>query len=275
MFSKTIWRLKNAGAKITQTIAAHDSTLSREEFQKLGIPYDFPHLNIRELFLTYVEGQLMANKVICPSTVSKKTVESYGVRDAVIIPHGINPPEALLPMPTTFHVGYLGQVGPDKGLIYLLGAWTKLNLNGHRLMLAGRDSVQLAPLWNSMGGKGEIEFMGWVNDPSWLYGRCSVYVQPSVTEGFGIEVLEAMSYGRPVIVSDGAGAQDVVTHGVDGFVVPKRNPDAIADFIMTLKNDPARMEAMGKAAREKALLYSWDKIIPRYHELWKRLCQGA
>lgn len=275
MFSKTIWRLKNAGAKITQTIAAHDSTLSREEFQKLGIPYDFPHLNIRELFLTYVEGQLMADKVICPSTASKRIVESYGVRDAIVIPHGINPPEAPLPMPTTFHVGYLGQVGPDKGLIYLLGAWTKLNLNGHRLMLAGRDSAQLAPIWNSMGGKGEIEFMGWVNSPSWLYGRCSVYVQPSVTEGFGIEVLEAMSYGRPVIVSDGAGAQDVVTHGVDGFVVPKRNPDAIADLIMTLKNDPVRMEAMGKAAREKALLYSWDKIIPQYHELWKRLCQGA
>ncbi len=271
MFGKTIWRLKNAGVKVTQTVAAHDSNLSREEFQKLSIPYAFPHLNERHLWLTYVEGQLMADKVICPSKASKQIVESYGVRDAVVIPHGVVPPDGPMPMPNTFNVGYLGQVGPDKGLIYLMEAWTKLNLTGHRLLIAGRDGPQLAPIWNNLGHKGEVEFMGWVEKPVQLYGRCSVYVQPSVTEGFGIEVLEAMAHGRPVIVSEGAGAADVVREGIDGFVVPRRNPDAIADCILKLKNDPNLAVNMGLEARERAMQYTWDKIIPQYHEVWKGL----
>jgi glycosyltransferase involved in cell wall biosynthesis len=272
MFGKTIWRLKNAGVKVTQTIAAHDSQLSREEFQKLGISYDFPHLNERHLFLTYVEGQLLADKVICPSMASKRIVESYGVRDALVIPHGVVPPDAAMPMPTnTFHVGYLGQVGPDKGLIYLLEAWSKLNLVGNHLLLAGRDVAQLAPLWNRMGGKGEVEFLGWVEFPLSLYGRCSVYVQPSVTEGFGIEVLEAMAHGRPVIVSEGAGAADVVREGIDGFVVPRRNPDAIADCVLKLKNDPNLAVNMGLEARERAMQFTWDKILPQYQALWRSL----
>jgi glycosyltransferase involved in cell wall biosynthesis len=276
MFGKTIWRLKNAGTKVTQTIAAHDIQLSSEEFAKYGIPFDFPHLTNRTLFLPYVEGQLMADKVICPSQASKKIVESYGVRDAVVIPHGVVPPEMAMPIPCTLHrpffdVGYLGQVGPDKGLIYLLEAWSKLNLNGNRLLIAGRDGPQLAGIWNSLGHKGEVEFMGWVDKPRQLYERCSVYVQPSISEGFGIEVLEAMAHGRPVIVSEGAGAADVVEDGITGFVVPRRNPDAIADCIMKLKNDPALCASMGAAARAVALCYTWDKIIPQYQSLWKGL----
>jgi glycosyltransferase involved in cell wall biosynthesis len=271
MFGKTIWRLKNAGVKVTQTIAAHDSVLSREEFQKLGIPYDFPHLNERRLFLTYVEGQLLADKVICPSLASKRIVESYGVRDALVIPHGVVPPDSITPMPETFNVGYLGQVGPDKGLIYLLEAWSKLNLTGSRLLIAGRDGPQMAPIWNRLGGKGEVEFLGWVDKPSQLYNRCSVYVQPSVTEGFGIEVLEAMAHGRPVIVSEGAGAADVIENEITGFVVPRRNPDAIADCILKLKNDPELCASMGAAARSVALCYTWDKIIPQYQTVWRNL----
>jgi glycosyltransferase involved in cell wall biosynthesis len=270
-FSKTIWRLKNAGVKVTQTVAAHDVNLSMEEFQKLGIPFDFPHLTIRDLWLTYIEGQVMADKVICPSKASKQIVERYGVRDAVVIPHGVVPPDGPMPMPNTFNVGYLGQVGPDKGLIYLLEAWTKLNLTGHRLLIAGRDGPQLAPIWNNLGHKGEVEFMGWVEKPVQLYGRCSVYVQPSVTEGFGIEVLEAMSHGRPVIVSEGAGAADVVREGIDGYIVPKRDPYAIADRILYLKDHPELMVNMGLEARERAMQYTWDKIIPQYHEVWKGL----
>jgi glycosyltransferase involved in cell wall biosynthesis len=274
MFAKTIMRLKAAGVKTTQTIAAHDVILSREEFKKLGIPYDFPHLNNRFLWLTYIEGQLMVDKVICPSVISKKTVEAYGVRDAVVIPHGVIPPNDVIPIPNVFHAGYLGQPGPDKGLIYLFQAWTKLNLVGSRLLMAGRDISQIAPIWTSLGSKGEVEFMGFVQNVSQLYNACSVYIQPSVTEGFGIEVLEAMAHGRPVIVSDGAGAADVVTDGVDGFVVPKRDPDAIADRILLLKNDPTRLDTMGKNARVTAMNYTWDKIIPRYQTLWLGMING-
>ena len=62
-----------------------------------------------------------------------------------------------------------------------------------------------------------------------MYNSCSVYVQPSVTEGFGIPVLEAMAYARPVIVTEGAGVYELVDDGKEGFVVPIRNPDVIKE----------------------------------------------
>jgi glycosyltransferase involved in cell wall biosynthesis len=210
MFGKTIWRLKAAGAKVTQTIAAHDMVLSAEEFAKYGMAYDFPHLTRRELFLTYVEGQLMADKVICPSTQSAEIVKRYGVRDPVVIPHGIpGPLSAPAPLPEKFTVGYLGQSGPDKGLWYLLEAWSKLNLSNCKLLLAGRGIEQMAPIWQHVGGRGEVQFLGWVKDVNAFYDSISCYVQPSVCmptgsfilDGQGISSIE--SPGEQVISSDG------------------------------------------------------------------------
>jgi glycosyltransferase involved in cell wall biosynthesis len=272
MFSKTIWRLKHDGAKITQTIAAHDMVLSAEEFAKYGMAYDFPHLTNHVLFPTYIEGQLMADKVICPSTQSAEIVKRYGVRDPIVIPHGVNLPADSAPLPEKFTVGYLGQSGPDKGLIYLLEAWSKLNLPDCKLLMAGRGIEQMAPVWQAVGGRGEVQFLGWVKNISDFYHSISCYVQPSVTEGFGIEVLEAMAHGRPVIVSDGAGASNVVTHGYDGFVFPKRDVEALCTHLLQLKEKPINyMEPMKAVVRNTASKYTWDKIIPQYQAVWKGL----
>jgi glycosyltransferase involved in cell wall biosynthesis len=272
MFGKTIWRLKAAGAKVTQTIAAHDMQLSSEEFTRYGMAYDFPHLVRRELFMTYVEGQLMADKVICPSTQSAEIVKRYGVRDPIVIPHGIPGPIGTpAPMPQKFTVGYLGQCGPDKGLIYLLEAWSKLNLPDCRLVMAGRGIEQMAPVWQSVGGRGEVEFLGWIKDVNAFYDSISVYVQPSVTEGFGIEVLEAMARGRPVIVSDGAGASNVVSGNSDGFVFPKRDVNQLCEQILVLKNDQAMLANMSATANKSAQFYTWDRIWPQYQMIWENL----
>jgi phosphatidylinositol alpha-1,6-mannosyltransferase len=82
-----------------------------------------------------------------------------------------------------------------------------------------------------------------------------------------------MAHGRPVIVSEGAGAADAVENGITGYVVPRRDPDAIADCILKLKGDPDLCGSMGAAARSVALCYTWDKIVPRYQELWSQLLQ--
>lgn len=271
MFSKTIWRLKAAGAKVTQTIAAHDMVLSAEEFAKYGMAYDFPHLTRRELFMIYVEGQLMADKVICPSPQSADIVRRYGVKDPVVIPHGVNLPDTVAPLPEKFTVGYLGQSGPDKGLIYLLEAWSKLNLPDCKLLMAGREIEQMAPVWQAVGGRGEVQFLGWVKNVSDFYNSISCYVQPSLTEGFGIEVLEAMAHGRPVIVSDGAGAASVVSPSSDGFVFQKRDVEGLCDCIQMLHEDDSMLGRMAANARNSAAFYTWDKIWPQYQMVWKGL----
>jgi len=67
-----------------------------------------------------------------------------------------------------------------------------------------------------------------------------------------------MACAKPVIVSTNTFAGDVIEDGVDGFIVPIRDPDAIADRLRFLRDNPARRERMGAAARRKALQFSWD-----------------
>ncbi|MBA7653880.1 Sucrose synthase [subsurface metagenome] len=110
--------------------------------------------------------------------------------------------------------------------------------------------------------------LGRVPNVSDVYNACSVYVQPSVVEGFGIEVLEAMAHGRPVIASEGAGASDLVDDSI-GFVVPIRSPEAIAERLNLLKSMPHYgLMQMGQRARRKAKNYTWEKIRKRYAKLW-------
>lgn len=86
-----------------------------------------------------------------------------------------------------------------------------------------------------------------------------------------MEVVEAASHGRPVIVSDGAGAKDYVKDGDNGFIVPKRDPKAIADKIQYFKDNPKEIIRIGKNAREKSLNYDWKIIREKYTNLWKSL----
>ena len=113
--------------------------------------------------------------------------------------------------------------------------------------------------------------MGWVKEISEFYRNISVYIQPSVTEGFGIEVLEAMAYGRPVIVTSGVGAADCVTDGVNGFIVPSRDPQAILEKLNWLYDNPLAIREMGHDARERARDFTWDKIEDKYKEFYTEL----
>jgi glycosyltransferase involved in cell wall biosynthesis len=98
-----------------------------------------------------------------------------------------------------------------------------------------------------------------------------VLVLPSLEDGFGLVALEAMAAGRPVIVSEHAGVKDVVREGRDGFVVPIRSPDAIAEKLQWLHDHPAERQAMGRAAREQALRYPWarygDEVVAAYRRV--------
>lgn len=264
-FPNLVKKLKSAGVKVTYTIAAHDVDISRTEFQNLGMEFNFPHLNDKELFEQYTSAYRNADVVICPSTVAEKTNQKYGVKKTAVIPHGHEPVECLK-WPKTFTVGYLGQCGPDKGLRYLIEAWSMLNYKDCVLNLAGSQSPSLLPLIRHFQ-KGNYNIQGWVDSLKEFYNRCSIYVQPSATEGFGIEVLEAMSAGRPVVVSDGAGAADVVPNA--GIVVEKCNSKQLADAIDMLKtNESLRNHYMINSQRI-AKEYTWDKVGEKYLQLWK------
>ena len=291
-FSDCVGKLKANGTKVTYTAAAHDVNLSRREHEKLGVPYDYPHLTDLELLKRYLKGYLDADVLICPSQHSADVMRAFGATNRIeIIPHGIHLPTVIKPFPQRFTVGYLGSCGaPDKGLIYLLQAWKQLNYKDAVLVLGGSDSTSpwARHLINTYGG-GNIWCKGWIRDVADFYNEITLYVQPSVSEGFGIEVLEAMSYGRPVICSKGAGASDVVYDAmkfnagdVDGLVRQISWSRAMI-FVDTaaapIASGGPHLNMIGsgllntECIRQRAADYTWDKVKARYVALWKSLLE--
>lgn len=267
-FTQCVAKLLINGAKVTYTAAAHDVALSKEEHEKLGIPFNYPHLTEDLLWGRYLTGYKQASVLIVPSEHSHNVMRKFGCTNNIkIIPHGVDiPNEPLRPLPTVFTVGYLGAVGPDKGLIYLLQAWKKLNYRDAILVIAGRDSNSefVQHMVHAFGG-GNIILKGWVDKIADFYNSISLYVQPSVTEGFGIEVLEAMAHGRPTICSKGAGASDTVP---TSNVFAAADVDALAEMIDSQRQKlPFSCEFWQANAKQ----YTWDRIESAYQQLWRSL----
>src|SRR5439155_16806403 len=93
-----------------------------------------------------------------------------------------------------------------------------------------------------------------------VYGKSSVLVHPSVSEGFGYVVAEAMASGIPVIVTRNTGSAELVVDGKNGYVVPARDPGAIRDRLAHLASHPAVTREMGRAARETMRARSGDEL---------------
>ena len=274
-FTRTVALLKEHDCKITYTAAAHNIDISRQEHELLGIPFNYPHLTDPKLWLKYVGGYLAADIIICPSRHSADCMYNYGCERIEIIPHGVDIPNEVKPLPAGFICGYLGAIGPDKGLIYLLEAWERLgyrrnNLSdkmGDLLVLGGRDSKSnFVHFLMEKTGVSNVATIGWVNHVSDFFNGISLLIQSSASEGFGIEVLEAMAHGRPVLCSDGAGAADVVP---DSWRFPARNSEVLAAKIDQFRKVDLAM--MGRVGRDLAKQYEWPIIRKKYQEVWREL----
>ena len=249
-----------AAHDLNETIIEHEKYLGKGN-------YPYFHLSTPYLFDCLQEHHKNADYIICPSSTSKKWVEdNIRKENVVVIPHGTEILTAPSPIPilNEFKVGYLGAFGPDKGLPYLNHAIMQLGLNHHMIWGGNCQNAVKQIFPNAIT-------TGWLENVSDFYNSISIYVQPSVTEGFGIEILEAMAHGRPVIASRGAGGADVITDGVDGFIVKPRDVIGLAEKIQFFKDNPQKIIDMGKAAREKATQYEWSKVEIKYFELYKKV----
>ena len=84
-----------------------------------------------------------------------------------------------------------------------------------------------------------------------------VLLLPSLSEGFGLVMLEALSRGVPVITTRNSGGPDIIRDGEDGFFVPIRSAEAIAERLVLLDRDRDRLDAMSTCALQRARAHSW------------------
>lgn len=107
-----------------------------------------------------------------------------------------------------------------------------------------------------------------------LYHTHDIFVLPSLYEGFGMVFLEAMAAGMAVVGTETGGMPDLIEHGTDGFLIPRRDPAALRHTLTALLHDDALRVAVGERARSKAAQYMWERAARHtadvYQELVKR-----
>lgn len=98
-----------------------------------------------------------------------------------------------------------------------------------------------------------IEWLGYQNDMPSLIANSNIVCLPTYREGAPLSLIEAASAGRPIVTTDTPGCRDIVHNHVNGFLVPPRDPESLADALLCLINAPDLRKRMGKAGREIAL----------------------
>jgi sugar transferase (PEP-CTERM/EpsH1 system associated) len=138
----------------------------------------------------------------------------------------------------------------------------------------GQERDNLARLVAELGVAAHVYFAGSQGDvPHWLAGM-DLFMLPSLGEGVSVALLEAMAAELPVVATAVGGTPEVVVEGETGLLVPPRDPAALAEAIITLLRDPARMADMGRNGRQRvANQFSLEKMIQQTETLYEALIQ--
>jgi D-inositol-3-phosphate glycosyltransferase len=167
---------------------------------------------------------------------------------------------------------YVGRIEPLKGIDILLRAAAFLECAADiRVLIVGGSPGNDAELdrLKELAVQLEIDdlvtFTGAVRQTELprYYGAADIFVFPSHSESFGLAALEAMACARPVIASRVGGLKTFIDNGSTGYLVPWHCPEAFAQRLEMLLENPALKDAMGEAARAKALHMGWGKVADR------------
>ena len=170
-----------------------------------------------------------------------------------------------------FRILFVGQISIRKGIPYLLEAFDSLPQDCELILMGHliRDMKDILKKYK----KEQIKIINYTPNPSEFYKKASVCVLPSIEDGFGLVVLEAMASGIPVIVSEHTGAKDAVINGKNGFIVATKNAKNLNVKLSYLYNNQNEIKRMGKNARKTAEKYTWEnynkKLIKMYENMNK------
>lgn len=210
-----------------------------------------------------------ADVIHCPSQATADDCIAHGfARDKVrVIPLGV---ETTAPSADEIakvkaewsidepYVMWSGTKEPRKNLRGLLEAWKIAARAKERLVLVGPSGWGEG--WDDeLRSAGRVMSIGFVDARSLraLYAGASAFCWPSIREGFGFPVLEAMAEGCPVITSRGTSTEEIV--GEAGMLVDPNDPNEIAAALSALLDDPARARDLAQRGRERAASYTWDR----------------
>lgn len=233
----------------------------REEHRRWGLPYHGidPKVIDRE-----EQEYQQADLITIPSEFSKKTFIQCGVDEKKLrkIPYGARLDRFHInghPANTEFIVLWVGAVSIQKGFLDALHAFAKIKFSRKKFIVIGAIEQQMKVLLNRENLE-KVEFKGMVSNMELItyYSKAHVFVLSSLQDGFGMVIGEALACGCPVIVSEHTGGPDLIENGKEGYIVPIRSPDIIADRMEQLF-DPHLRDSMSNMALQRVKeIGGWD-----------------
>ena len=211
-------------------------------------------------------------------------MHNFFPRDYRIIPNGIDVDhfaKGAVPWPQyqdgKTNILFVGRMEKRKGLKYLLEAYSRLSWEypNIRLIVVGpgnldKDSQSILSARNP----GNVELVGGVSyqDLPRYYASADIYCSPATgQESFGIVLLEAMACGKPIVASAIEGYMGIVKDGEQGLLFPRRNPEALAEKLAILINNPDYARQLGNTGRKLVEKYRW-KVVARQVEAYYHDC---
>ena len=213
------------------------------------------------------EEPALATGWIAASTFTADTLIENGVPKGLVhvASYGVDPSEfPVRPKPKRhggpLEVLFLGSMIQRKGLADLFEAMALIGSANVRLTLAGRGHIDEPLLAHYSHLRPTVIVSPPRNEVVHLMHRSDVLVLPSILEGFGHVIAEAMCAGLPVIATNHTCAPDLIRDGVEGWLIPIRAPAAIADRLTWCAEHPQELDAMSAAAAEQARRLTWKRF---------------
>lgn len=227
--------------------------LLRDEYAHWGMPYmpTDPRIIAREE-AEYAE----ADAITVPSSFSARTFALQGVPEHKVhrLSYGVNldafHPTAK-PAADRFDILFVGVGDLRKGVPYLLQAFQRLKHPRKSLSFAGAFSPRMVERMKELGLWSEgIQLLGHLpwHDLRDRMSRSHVLVLPSIEDGFGLVIPQALACGCPVIATEHTGAPDLFQHGEAGYILPIRRADLIAEQFQQLADEPTTRQRLSDAA---------------------------
>jgi glycosyltransferase involved in cell wall biosynthesis len=172
-------------------------------------------------------------------------------------------------------VGTVGRLTAIKGPEYLIrAAGEVVRRNPHVtfiLMGDGELRETLEATADEIGVRECVRFTGWRDDVAAIMSVMDVFVLPSLNEGMGRVLAEAMAAGKPIVASDVGGIPDLVSDGENGYLVPPGDTGALASRLVHLLGDKDARERMGNVGRKRAGRYSSETMVKHIDDLYTAL----
>jgi len=167
----------------------------------------------------------------------------------------------------------VGRLTKQKGFSYLLRAFQRVRGSlASRLVLVGEgeDLAVLRGMARKLQVGADVAFLGFQSNPYKYMARADAFVLPSLWEGFGLVLVEALAAGAPVIATRcPSGPEEIVTDGVDGLLVPPADSDALADAIINVLTSPMLAHKLSEAGRRRADEFQVERAVARYQNLFR------